>query len=276
LNLLLRNYLHYKNFESAQQLISKTTFPENKSNAEYIRYLYYTGKIKAVQLDYADAYARLMQAIRKAPESSGLGFRIQAIKLATVVELLLGEIPNRNTFFQQDLAKHLFPYYRLVQTVIKGNLEDYKKVIEEYNKVFLKDNLLTVIQRLHRNVIKTGLKRISLSYSKISLADIAQKLRLENPQNIELVVAKAIRDGVMNAVINHETQSVIMRGKDDVYATQQPEQAYKKRVEFCLNLYNSTTKALQYPQETPISYEIEKTELSPEELIKMVEEDFDF
>ena len=89
MNLLLRNYLHYKNFEAAQQLISKTTFPENKSNAEYIRYLYYTGKIKAVQLDYVDAYGRLMQAIRKAPENSGLGFRIHAIKLATVVELLM-------------------------------------------------------------------------------------------------------------------------------------------------------------------------------------------
>jgi 26S proteasome regulatory subunit N3 len=276
LNLLLRNYLAYKNYEAAQQLISKTTFPENKSNAEYIRYLYYTGKIKAVQLEYGDAYSRLMQAIRKAPESSAIGFRIHAIKLATVVELLMGEIPNRNTFFQPDIAKHLQPYYRLVQTVIKGNLESFKAIVQTHQKLFEKDDLLSLIQRLHRNVIKTGLKRISLSYSKISLADIAQKLRLENPQDVELVVAKAIRDGVLSAVINHESQSVVMKGRDDVYATQQPELAFKKRLEFCLNLYNSTTKALQYPQELPISYEIEKTEMSPEELIKMVEEDFDF
>jgi len=65
-------------------------------------------------LEYNDAYARLMQAIRKAPETSALGFRIQTTKLACVVELLLGEIPNRNTFFQVDLAKYLYPYYRLV------------------------------------------------------------------------------------------------------------------------------------------------------------------
>jgi len=31
---------------------------------------------------------------------------------------------------------------------------------------------------------------------------------------------------------------------------------------------------LQYPQELPTTYEIEKSEMSPEELIKMVEEDF--
>jgi len=57
-------------------LISKTQFPENKSNNEYIRYLYYTGKVKAVHLEYADSYGRLMQAIRKAPETAALGFRL--------------------------------------------------------------------------------------------------------------------------------------------------------------------------------------------------------
>lgn len=47
------------------------------------------GKIKAVQGEYPDAFARLTQAIRRAPENTGLGFRIQAQKLAIIVELLL-------------------------------------------------------------------------------------------------------------------------------------------------------------------------------------------
>ena len=46
--------------------------------------------------------------------------------------------------------------------------------------------------RLRINVIKTGLKRISLSYSKISLADIAKKLGLDDNEDIELIVAKVI------------------------------------------------------------------------------------
>ena len=41
-------------------------------------------------------------------------------------------------------------------------------------------------------MIKTGLKRVSLSYSKISLADIAQKLGLDNNEDIELIVAKVL------------------------------------------------------------------------------------
>ena len=44
---------------------------------------------------------------------------------------------------------------------------------------------------------------ISLSYSRISLADIAEKLSLESTQDAEYIVAKAIRDGAIEAVINH-------------------------------------------------------------------------
>ena len=38
-------------------------------------YLYYTGRIHAVRLDYSDAYASLLQATRKAPTGTALGFR---------------------------------------------------------------------------------------------------------------------------------------------------------------------------------------------------------
>ena len=53
-------------------------------------------------------------------------------------------------------------------------------------------------------VIKTGLRKINLSYSKISFADIALKLNLPKHTDIEFLVAKAIRDKVLNAEIIHE------------------------------------------------------------------------
>jgi 26S proteasome regulatory subunit N3 len=276
LNLLLRNYLHSKNYESAVHLISKTNFPENKSNNELIRYLYYTGKIKAVQLEYTDAYGRLMQAIRKAPESvSALGFRLQAHKLAIVVELLMGEIPDRNIFSSEQYSKYLKPYYALVQTVLTGNLEEFRKTIAAYNQAFVKDKLLSLINRLHQNVIKTGLRRISISYSRISLRDIAEKLHLDANQDVEFIVAKAIRDGVMIAKIDHEQGLVYLREKKDLYATTEPEQAFKKRIEFCFNLYDASTKALQYPVTEAANYEVEKPDYDPEDLIKMAEEEDD-
>ena len=54
-----------------------------------------------------------------------------------------------------------------------------------------------LILRLRHNVIKTGLRAISLSYSRISLADVASKLTLGSREDAEFIVAKAIRDGVI-------------------------------------------------------------------------------
>ena len=47
-----------------------------------------------------------------------------------------------------------------------------------------------MIDRLHSIVIKTGLKRISVSYSRISLPDIREKLNLDRSSDIEQIVAR--------------------------------------------------------------------------------------
>ena len=47
-----------------------------------------------------------------------------------------------------------------------------------------------VLGSLRHNVIKTGVRMISLSYSRISLADLAGKLHLESAEDAEYIVAK--------------------------------------------------------------------------------------
>ena len=55
------------------------------------------------------------QAIRKAPQQSAIGFRQTSHKFAIVVELLLGDIPDRATFREPVLRKPLQPYFQLTQ-----------------------------------------------------------------------------------------------------------------------------------------------------------------
>ena len=57
---------------------------------------------------------------------------------------------------------------------------------------FKADRTFTLILRLHHNVIKTAIRRISLAYSRISLADVAAKLNLESPKDAEYIIAKVI------------------------------------------------------------------------------------
>lgn len=107
LNLLLRNYLHYSLYDQAEKLVSKSVFPEQANNNEWARYLYYTGRIKAIQLEYSEARRTMTNALRKAPQHTAVGFKQTVHKLLIVVELLLGEIPDRLQFRQPSLKRSL-------------------------------------------------------------------------------------------------------------------------------------------------------------------------
>ncbi len=83
-----------------------------------------------------------------------------------------------------------------------------------------------------------------MSYSRISLKDICLKLQLDSEEDAEYIVAKAIRDGVIDAVIDHEHGYIKSRENVDVYSTQEPQNAFHQRISFCLNLHNESIKVI--------------------------------
>ena len=79
--ILLRNYLSTSHITQADLLVSHTKFPENASNNQVARYLFYLGRIRAIQLRYTEAHEHLTAATRKAPSSpSAAGFTQTATK----------------------------------------------------------------------------------------------------------------------------------------------------------------------------------------------------
>ena len=116
INRLLRSYILYSLYDPADKLVSKTTFPGSASNPQYARYHYYLGRIKAVKLDYTDAHTNLQQAIRRAPQPKAAPGFYQAVhKLFIVVELLMGDIPERGLFRHPVLEKALSSYFDIVK-----------------------------------------------------------------------------------------------------------------------------------------------------------------
>jgi 26S proteasome regulatory subunit N3 len=279
LTLLLRNYLHYNLYDQAEKLASKTDFrEEGASSNELARYYYYQGRIKAVQLNYTEAYEYLQQALRKAPTSAARGFRATAIKLLCIVQLLTGEIPERGTFRQAGLKTVLKPYFELTQAVRRGDLGAFQKVVESSASVFRQDKNFNLVQRLRMSVIKTGLRKISLSYSRISFKDICDKLRLESAVDAEFIVAKAIRDQIIDATINHEGGYLQSRESVDIYASTEPQNAFNARISSCLGIHNEAVKAMRYPpsaykKDTETEEERIEREKAEEELAKALEDD---
>eukprot|EP00040_Diaphanoeca_grandis_P028904 m.168185 g.168185 ORF g.168185 m.168185 type:complete len:495 (-) comp31500_c0_seq1:298-1782(-) len=247
LNLLLRNFLRHNLIDQAMRLIAKTVFPTDSApNNEAARYLYYLGRIQAVQLDYSASHENLELAIRKAPRSA-VGFLQHVTKLSVIVKMLLGEIPQRDVFGQKDLRKSLSPYFQLTQAVRNGDLSRFGAVVAEHTKTFRADKNYTLILRLRHNVIKAGVRMINISYSRIALSEIAQKLQLDSAEDAEYIVAKAIRDGVIDASINHAEGCVQSNETLDVYNSTAPQMAFHTRIKFCMDTYNESIKGMRYP-----------------------------
>jgi 26S proteasome regulatory subunit N3 len=61
----VRVFKYIVKVEQAYKLVSKTNFPEKASNNQFCRYLYYTGRISALQLEYGDAHEKLKSSLRK-------------------------------------------------------------------------------------------------------------------------------------------------------------------------------------------------------------------
>ena len=134
-------------------------FQQGASNNQLCRYLYYVGRIQATQLDYSDAYTKLNQAARKAPSDDAtttssssssssssrrrnpgiaVGFRRDVTKLLLIVQLLLGEIPERATFDQPSLRRSLLPYLALTTAVRHGDLLEFEKTVQMHAELFKK------------------------------------------------------------------------------------------------------------------------------------------
>ena len=80
----------------------------------------------------------------------------------------------------------------------------FHKILTDYEKIFRHDKNYSLILRLRHTVLKFCLKKLNISCPKISLKDIQQKLSLDSIEETEQIVAKAIRDGVIDAIINHD------------------------------------------------------------------------
>jgi len=145
------------------------------------------------------------------------------------------------------MKTELDPYLNITQAVRQGDLGIFKKVASENAKQLQQDDTFTLISRLAHQVVKTGLRKLHVSYSRLSLQDVADRLGLPSAKSAEFVVAKAVRDGVLDATIHHEEQYVQSHDLVDVYATKEPAEAFHRRIAYCLTTHNDAVRGMRYP-----------------------------
>ncbi|OCF40348.1 26S proteasome regulatory subunit N3 [Kwoniella heveanensis CBS 569] len=248
INLLLRSYLASQQYDQADKLIAKSTFLGAANQAQTVRWLFYAGRLRAIQLNYSQARSYLQTAIRRAPKDEVAPGFVQLIhKYFIIVVLLTGVIPDRALFRKPVLKQALLPYFQIVQAVRVGDVTGFQQAFQAHEAVFLADSTHFLILRLRHFVIKTALRTITLAYSRISLADVCVKLHLDSEEDTEYIVAKAIKDGVIDATIDHQGGYMQSKVARDVYETDEPQNQFNKRVNFCTQVYNESVRAMRYP-----------------------------
>ena len=85
---------------------------------------------------------------------------------------------------------------------------------------------------------------------------------------IECVVAKAIRDGAVDAQIDFETGIMTSNETKDAYGTSFPAEVFHHRVAYCLDVHNECQRAMRYPEKSS-----NKTNETKEERIKRLEDE---
>ncbi len=58
----------------------------------------------------------------------------------------------------------------------------------------------------------------------------------------EYIVAKAIHDGVIDAVIDRTQRFVYSRESADIYSTSEPQTALHRRIQFCMDVRTGAVK----------------------------------
>jgi 26S proteasome regulatory subunit N3 len=118
----------------------------------------------------------------------------------------------------------------------------FQKTLTTYDATFNADDNHLLILRLRHFVLKTALRTITLAYSRISIRDICVKLKTDSEEETEYIVAKAIRDGVIEATIDHTGAFMQSRVARNVYETDEPQQQLTRRTTYLQNMYSETVK----------------------------------
>jgi 26S proteasome regulatory subunit N3 len=246
-NLLLRSYLQSNLYDQADKLLSKIEMPTSSNTAQTARWYFYTARLRAVQLNYAGAADLLLTAIRRAPKDEVAPGFVQIIhKFYIVTEMLTGRIPDRAMFRRPVLQHALLPYFQIVQAVRVGDVAAFQRAFTTHEQAFLADSTHFLILRLRHFVIRTALRTITLAYSRISLRDVCLKLGLDSEEDTEYIVAKAIKDRVIDATIDHKGGFMQSKVKKDIYETDEPQQQIAQRLKYALEMHNDALQGMRF------------------------------
>lgn len=208
---------------------------EINDKSERCKYTFYLGFIYLVRGDYSMAMKYLDESdILNTKQTLAL-----LIKKCTIVcKLHLGDF---SIFYPYQ--NQLKPYFSLIGCVKRGDVKAFYLHLEDQQSEYLSNNLYFVVRRLLKNIVRVGLRKVAICYSRIQVADISDILGF----NVEFILYKAIKDGEVKGFV-----------QDGIFYSQQ-ENLNKfqcgDQLKEVINVRKQIQSMMKYPEIEPLTYE---------------------
>lgn len=186
-------------------------------------YYYYAGRV----------YVGMKQ-FKKALEAFKLVFTVPAVVLSAVTvesfkKLILvsliatgqpAAIPKYTSTIVHRHIKNACPQYQEFATAFAThNTDEVQKCAASYAELFQKDGNLGLVKQCIQALYSINIKRHTQTYLILSLRDIAESVKLHNPQEAERAVLRMIEDGEIFAAINQRDGMVSFQEDPENYNT---------------------------------------------------------
>lgn len=278
---MMRNLLFSRQLREMFLLMKNCFYPEQIHFVHYTKYLFYKGVFYGRMGKLHLAYKFIGEALRKAPEKRGKNYSkglekylLFVKKHLIVLELLLNDTPSPKMFEEEP---KLWQYKKLVKLVLNGYTEQFENLLTKEKTNFQNDLVYPLMKQMHSIVIRNGLKKLSLAYTKISSNDILKKIHISKEENFELnsFLTKS-KEHIENFAIDQKNEIIEFVKTKEVYSDFKIREMLLSRVKHLNSLDEQVIKSLRYPEKREVVKKQEEDEDYDELDFNFDDEDDDY
>lgn len=202
----------------------KNIQPESNHDTKYVLlYYYYGGMIYSAVKSYERAMY-FFEATLSMPAAAMSYIMLEAYKKFILVSLIcegkIGSIPKYSSPIIPRFIKPICtPYLLLAKAYEEMSSMDLNSIVSSHHDTFVHDNNMGLVNLVVASIHKQKIHRLTQTFLTLSLADVADKVRLSGPDEAERYILMMVKDGEIFASINKKDGMVVFKDDPEKFNT---------------------------------------------------------
>lgn len=195
----------------------------NQDAKTLLLYYYYGGMIYSAVKNYERAMY-FFEAAVSTPALAMSYIMLESYKKYILVSLICeGKLICIPKYSSQVLTRFIkplsTPYLALAKAYEDLSSDDLTSVVSTHHEKFAQDNNMGLVNLVLASIYKQKIHRLTQTFLTLSLADIAQKVRLSGPDEAERYILMMVKGGEIFATINKKDGMVVFKDDPEKFNT---------------------------------------------------------